>query len=157
VQGGNWQISGSGGAWYGYSGGADGGPFMGPDTQNRSQFYQNLLTTPGQSYLLSFYIRGSYPAGQSPPFAMNVYWNSQQVGSYTLNVFSSDWVFESLSVVGGSSSQSVLGFSDPDPTFSAFSDVSVIAIPEPSSFALLGLGAAIALAWVRVESNVAAA
>jgi hypothetical protein len=135
VQSGKWQLSGNG-AWYGGSGGADGGSFMGPNTLNLSEWYQDLPTTVGQSYQLSFYLRGSYPAQQSPPFAMDVYWNSEQV-NITWDTFSSDWIYESLNVVGGPSSQSVLGFSDPDPTDSAFSDVSVVAIPEPSIFTLV--------------------
>lgn len=137
IQSGNWQLSGSG-AWYGYFGGADGGAFMGPNTSNLSEWYQDLATTPNQTYLVSFYLRGSYPAGEAPPFAMDVFWDSQQVGSYVLNSNSSTWVQESFTIAAGPGSQSVIGFSDPDPTFSAFSVVSVTPTPEPSTFALAG-------------------
>jgi hypothetical protein len=147
--GGGWSLSGNGGAWYGYNGGADGGAFEGLDSLSLSPLYQYVPTTPGQSYSLTFYIRGSYPAGQLPPFGVNVLWNSQQVGSFSLNVFSSDWALESLTVVGGAGSQSRLEFRDPLPTFSALDDVSLIAVPEPSTFALAGSGVAIALAWIR--------
>jgi hypothetical protein len=150
IQSGNWQLSGSG-AWYGYDGGADGGAFMGPNTSNLSEWFQDLPTTPGQPYLLSFYLRGSYPAQQSPPFAMNVFWNASGVGNYSWNVFSSAWISESLTVKGGPGSQSVLGFSDPGPTFSAFSVVSVIAIPEPTT-PIFYAGAAVLLAFLRPRS-----
>ncbi len=146
---GGWSLSGNGGAWYGYYGGADGGAFQGLDSLNLSPLYQNVSTTPGQSYSLTFYMRGSYPAGQSPPFGVNVFWNSQEVGAFTLNLFSSDWWYESLTVVGGSDSQSRLEFRNPDPSFSAIDDVSLVAVPEPSTLALLGSGMAILLVWVR--------
>jgi hypothetical protein len=142
-----WSLSGNGGYWFGYSGGADGGAFMGLSSLSLSPLYQNVPTTSGQSYSLSFYFRGSYPAGQSPPFGVNVFWNSQEVGSFTLNVFSSDWVYESLSVVGGPGSQSRLEFRDPLPTLSALDDVCLVAIPEPSVLAIIGLAAVIGLAW----------
>jgi hypothetical protein len=138
VQGGNWQLSGTG-AWYGSG-------FMGPSPLNLSEWYYDIPTTVGQSYQLSFYLRGSYPAQQSPPFAMDVHWNSEQV-NFTWDTFSSDWIYESLTVVGGPGSQSVLGYSDPDPTFSAFTGVSVIAIPEPSTFTLVS-STALAMLWI---------
>ena len=144
IQSGNWQLSGTG-AWYGYDGGADGGAFMGPNTSNLSEWFQDLPTTPGQPYLVSFYLRGSYPPQQAPPFAMNVFWNASEVGTYSWNVYSSAWIYESLLVEGGPGSQSVLGFSDPDPTFSAFSVVSVVAVPEPETAFVYG-GVAILLA-----------
>ncbi|MDB6019930.1 MAG: hypothetical protein JWR19_4419 [Pedosphaera sp.] len=147
--GGGWSLSGNGGAWYGYGGGADGGAFEGLDSLGLSPLYQNVPTTFGQSYTLSFYIRGSYPAGQSPPFVVSVLWNSQAVGSFTLNVYSSNWAYESLTLVGGPGSQSRLEFIDPNPTFSALDDVSLVPVPEPSVFALVGVGAAIGLAWTR--------
>jgi hypothetical protein len=150
IQSGNWQLSGSG-AWYGYDGGADGGAFMGPNTLNLSEWFQDLPTTPGQPYLVSFYLRGSYPAQQGPPFAMNVFWNASEVGAYSWNVFSSAWIYESLTVEGGPGSQSVLGFSDPDPTFSAFSVVSVVAVPEPAT-PIFYAGVAVLLALFRPRS-----
>ncbi len=138
---GGWQLSGNGGAWYGYYGGADGGAFQGLDSMNLSPLYQDVPTTPGQLYSLTFYLRGSYPAGQAPPFGVNVFWNSQQAGSFTLNVFSSDWWLETLTVVGGPASQSRLEFRNPYPTFSALDDVSLVAVPEPSAAALFGAAA----------------
>jgi hypothetical protein len=146
---GGWHLSGNGGAWYGYNGGADGGAFQGLDSLNLSPLYQDVPTTPDQSYTLTFYLRGSYPAGQSPPFEVNVFWNSQQVGSFALNVFSSDWWYDTLNVVGGPGSQSRLEFRDPYPTFSALDDVSLVAVPEPAALALFGTSAGIMLVRLR--------
>jgi hypothetical protein len=150
IQPGNWQLSGTG-AWYGYDGGADGGAFMGPNTLNLSEWFQDLPTTPGQPYLVSFYLRGSYPAQQAPPFAMTMDWNATVARTYSWNVFSSAWIYESLTVEGGPGSQSVLGFSDPDPTTSAFSVVSVVAIPETAT-PIFYAGVALLLALFRPRS-----
>src|ERR1700679_1739327 len=92
IKSGNWQLSGTG-AGSGYDGGADGGAFMGPNTSNLSEWFQDLPTIPGQPYLVSFYLRGSYPPQRSPPFAMNVFWNASEVGDYSWNVFSSAWIY----------------------------------------------------------------
>ena len=143
----DWSFAGNGGYGEAFNGGADGGGYVILGSLNQDPIYQSVPTTPGLSYTLTFYWRGPAPIMQSPPFAMNVLWNSQEVGSFTLNVFSSDWVYESLTVVG-SGSQGLLEFEDPDLTDSALDDVSLVPVPEPSAFALVGC-AMIALAWIR--------
>jgi len=145
----DWTFGGNGGYGEAFDGGADGGGYVILGSLNQDPIYQSVPATPGQSYTLTFYWRGPAPIIQSPPFAMNVLWNLQEVGSFTLNVFSRDWVYESLTVVGDSGSQGILEFEDPDLTEAALDDVSLVPVPEPSALALVGTCAMIAFAWIR--------
>jgi hypothetical protein len=145
----DWTLSGGMGLGFYTSGGADGGKFILLDSNNRSPISQGVPTTHLAFYTLTFYMRGCYPEIQTGPFAVDVIWNSVLLGHFTVTDLSSDWVLETLKVEGGHGTQTTLQFNDPYLTNVEIDDISLVPVPEPSTFTLVGSGVAIALAWVR--------
>lgn len=109
-----------------------------------------MTTTPNQSYLLSFYLRGPYPIYEPAPYSITVTWNYAVVGSFTVDSYSTGWVYESLTITNGSGSQGRLEFQDQFPSDVALDDISLVPIPvpEPSTAASFILGAAIGWALI---------
>ena len=124
-------------------GGVDDGAYVG-FTQHLSQ---TLSTKPGQEYELKFSIRG-YAEGvlQSGPLALGVDWGSQSLGTFSVVNGSQTWITERL-LVSASDTQTTLKFisASGEPWLDG---VSVVAIPEPSSLALLIFG--LAMVCVRL-------
>jgi hypothetical protein len=142
----DWNFTGDGGFVWSPLGGINNSVYVGLADLSQANMYQDLSTISGQTYLLTFYMRGI--VGQRTNVAANVFWNSQQVGSFTLSLNFTNWMFESLIIVGGTGSESRLEFSDPNPEFLGLDDVSVVAIPEPSVTALVSFVATVLFIWM---------
>src|SRR5207249_2501522 len=98
-------------------------------------FSQTLRTMPGQGYELTFSRRTSPTIIQEGPVAIRVQWGSQNLGDFAIPN-PSGWITESV-VVTATKSDSLLKFSTVYGAIPFMDGVSVIAIPEPSSTALL--------------------
>jgi len=90
---------------------------------------QNLLTTPGQTYLLSFWLRN--PTGEVPN-QFQALWNGSLINSQT-DITSSAWAnLRFLVVASGSPTPLQFGFADA-PAFLALDDVTMTAV-APAAF-----------------------
>ncbi len=141
----NWGVA------FGYPSAAEGSNFA----DIYGTIYQTLATVPGQEYQLEFAISGNFNIASGE--VLNALWGSDTVATATWNpaghnVNNFGWVFTTVDVTATSSS-TVLTFSDPfvgDGTqrIVNIDAVSVIAVPEPSSAFLIGLGGIVFL-WRR--------
>jgi hypothetical protein len=130
--------------------GVDGIVTLGPHSGNYSACFgnptaltyisQNLPTSDGQTYLLSFWY-AQQPFGQIPDNIAAVYWNGNLLGGGT-NVPVTGWSeIQALVTASGAATELEFGFEN-TPGWFALDDVSVQATPEPQSVVLLvtGLG-----------------
>jgi hypothetical protein len=108
---------------------------------------QQLPTIPGQAYHLQFSMGGN--PDLSPPETLNVYWENNLIGSTAWypngpGHQNPEWIEGSYTVVA-TMFPSLLTFENTKPLITApfLTDVSVVAIPEPSTLMLVGLGACI--------------
>jgi len=109
--------------------------------------YQTLATVPGQEYQLTFATSGNLNI--SSVQVDNALWGNSQVASASWNpaghsVNDLGWVWTTVDVTASSSS-TLLTFSNPyvgdgSQRIPSIDAVSVVAVPEPSSALLLGLG-----------------
>ncbi len=123
--------------------------------------FQNLPTTPGQQYDLRFALAGNFNI--SSPAVTDVLWGSANIGSVSWNpaghnINNMGWVWTDF-IVTASTSTTLLTFENPyvgdgSGRIDRIDAVSVVAVPEPSSLLLLGLGviALFGLAIIRNRS-----
>ncbi|MBI5387900.1 MAG: hypothetical protein HZA90_24830 [Verrucomicrobia bacterium] len=123
------------------------------------QIYQDIVTLPGQAYQLRFAFGGNDQAQQNPE-PLYVLWGTQRVAAIPVrgvSLRSPEWRYLDFQVVADQASTRV-GFSSlPQQAFPMVDDVSVVAIPEPGIFTLIGFAlisySFIYLANHRVETN----
>lgn len=110
------------------------GPFGQIDTLS-----QNLATTGGQSYLVSFWLSNTSLNGSTNPNLFQVSWDN--VVMLSLNNSSAFGYQQFLIYTNAGLSGSNLKFTfQHDPAYYVLDDVSVQQVPEPTSLALLGTG-----------------
>jgi hypothetical protein len=120
-------------------------------------FYQDLATTAGQTYTLSFWYNlgslnqvltdGLFQGFVSSPndtAVVQAYWDGVQVFEASANVGAPTWLFASFDVVANSSTTRLLFTGRQDPAQLGVDDISVdakaAAVPEPGSILLIGSG-----------------
>jgi choice-of-anchor C domain-containing protein len=118
--------------------------------------YQDLVTVPDQRYTVSFWLAGNPSSGFSSPIkSLQVSWGGSVVADVTFDVTGHDpanmgWVQETYDVIA-SAATTRLQFTSLDagtsPCGPAIDNVSVDAVPEPSTFALLGAGVIWLIGW----------
>jgi hypothetical protein len=107
-------------------------------TPGRGGVEQNLPTTPGQGYVLSFAL--SSQTFSAIPGGVSVYWDGTLVDTLTSPGFGT-WQTFSYNVVGGPGSTSLLSFvGNIDGNIGTLVDNVVVVIPAPSAAAILGIG-----------------
>lgn len=106
-------------------------------------FSQVLRTEPGQTYELTFSRRTNPSIVQEGPNAIRVQWGQQDLGTFAISQ-PSFWTTERL-IVTADSSDTLLRFSKAYPSIPFMDGVSVVAIPEPSTIALIFVGLAACL------------
>ncbi len=112
-------------------------------------FQQNLATTAGQTYNLSFFVGENAGATSE----LSVFWNGSLIADilnpanntldFNTNPGMIEFTFNNLLATGSSTSLEIHGRQDPAGI--SFDNVSVVAannVPEPASLALVGLGLA---------------
>jgi len=104
-------------------------------SRNPNTLSQTVTTTAGQEYLLSFW---RYQAGGAPTISLNVTWNGSSVFS-ELNPGAQPYQQFTADVIG-TGSDNLVFISANDPSYTYIDDVSLTAIPEPSSLVLLTCG-----------------
>jgi hypothetical protein len=113
---------------------------------------QNLGTSSGTTYNLRFAMSGNpglpgqFKLGDK---TMNVLWNGNVVGAFTFSHLGADtqqnlrWEYHELTLIGNGND--VLSFASTTSTYSdagpMLDDITLIAVPEPSSIGLLIVGA----------------
>ena len=125
----------------------DGNNFVELDVDENSSMYQQLATTAGQAYELSFAYMDR-PGLEWWSQGLEVTWNGEVLGTY---IGAASWEVVRLTVhaVGDTS---VLGFralGESDGRGSSLDAVSVTAVPEPHTYALLLGGLALLGAGAR--------
>jgi hypothetical protein len=110
--------------------------------------YQDISTTPGQQYLLSFYVAGWAPNGPLPAIHnLAVDWDLNRIGvtsfDSTGRTFSNmGWMREEFQLQA-TGSLTRLAFSNPNaisnPNVPVLDAVQLVPIPEPASWTLMGL------------------
>lgn len=136
------------GVGFGFPSTADGANFG----EVYGTIYQDLPTIPGQQYHLRFALAGNFNI--SDLTLLNVRWDGPQVGSATWNpaghnINDLGWVWTDLDLIAGDSSTR-LTFENPYVGDSSgriprLDAITVMAVPEPSMAALIGVGAGVAL------------
>jgi len=136
-----WTRSGDLGFTWVSSGGAHSGTYkaeFGP-VGSLGYIAQNIATTPGEAYDVTFWLRGTYTPNQ-----VELDWGGAVAASWT-NVNLPGWTVFSSSGLGASSSltELKLGFRN-DPDYLYVDDIAVNpTIPEPSTALLFAAGAAV--------------
>jgi hypothetical protein len=113
------------------------------------QVYQDVTTTLGQAYQLSFYVAGWSPDTPRPgTYNLSVLWNGVVIGTTSFDAngmtfTNMGWSYRAFSVLGtGGTTQ--LAFINPNaisnPMIPVLDNVELIAIPEPSCVGLLATG-----------------
>jgi hypothetical protein len=110
--------------------------------------YQDIATTPGQQYLLTFYVAGWGPDGPlSAVHNLAVDWGSQRIGvtafDSTGRTFQNmGWLQETFEIQAAGTTMR-LAFSNPNaisnPNVPMLDAVRLVAVPEPDAWALVGL------------------
>jgi hypothetical protein len=99
---------------------------------------QTLVTVPGQTYEISWYLQVGDFFGTTTPSDFSVSWNGTPVYSVVDPPGTASYVNHSLTAVATSSSTTLkFGFRD-DPDYMFLDDVVVNAVPEPGYFAAAG-------------------
>ena len=114
------------------------------DSYNNSAMKQSLVTQSGQQYQLSFYYRPRTNAGSNDN-GINVYWNGTEVLSLVDQLASQydDWRLFTVAFTGtGLASDLVFSAEGNSNSLGGFIDnvVAFASVPEPATWALLGLG-----------------
>jgi len=111
-----------------------------PGTQNAvglaaySALYQDITTVPGHSYFFSFYATAYTSAGGTSPLNMIASFGSTTLPELTL--FGSQTFQQYNYEVTATSTSTMVQFSNPTAArWPMFTDISVIAVPEPVTFA----------------------
>jgi len=104
---------------------------------------QDLTTVPGQEYLFSFYYTSNTQVFEdaSTPNELLALWGGTQVDDIVNQPGDGVWQSFSVIVTATSTTTEIQFNGRDDPAFVFIDDVSVEAIPEPSTLALTGLGA----------------
>jgi hypothetical protein len=148
-----WTISGPGGAgppyFYGVNhGSAHGGSWgawFGPEN-GLVYISQMIPTTPGASYVGSFWISNHTDDGYAPSDRAEVWWDGNLVIGGT-NVGPLDWRPVTTVLTATTSSTEIkFGFMNP-PGYWRLDDVTLDPIPEPTGFLLLPSGLFMLAAW----------
>jgi hypothetical protein len=108
---------------------------------------QTIATTPGASYLISFYLSN----GQSPPNSFSISFDGVTLVSGT-DVGYMHWQVYQFTQVASSNTAALSFAFDQVPDYFDLDDISVgmVDTPEPTSFALLGTALALGIgAWHR--------
>lgn len=112
---------------------------------------QTIATTPGVTYVLSFWLRNLSYGGPAQNEA-EVYWNSFPAGSEVADLVNipatSNYQFYSYNVVGTGSDTLTFELFNP-PTAILLDDVSLTEAPEPALGGLVGGAIAMAFLFVR--------
>ena len=131
------------GVWYGFPDAAEGRNWGEVD----GTIYQDLATIPGQQYQLQFALAGNLNISSSA--VVNVLWGGNGIGSVSWNpaghnINNMGWVWSDFDVTA-SSFTTRLTFANPyvgdgSGRIDLVDAISVVAIPEPSSLLLFGVG-----------------
>lgn len=102
--------------------------------------YQDLVTQPGQTYTLSFSAFADAAGGPVKPIELKVFFGGSEVFDIK-DMAEGTYVSFSAAVVAGGTGQRLEFFGRCDPCILRLDDVGLVAaIPEPSSWLLMGLG-----------------
>ncbi len=108
---------------------------------------QNVVTTPGQSYTLSFWLAND---SSVPPNSFDVFWNGASVLALS-NASSFDYTLYSFNVMAtGASTQLQFQYRNDDDFF-RLDDVSVEVVPEPQALWLIVAGTAVFFGARRIS------
>ena len=113
-----------------------------------SAIYQDVPTTAGQAYEVSFALAGNVWSG-AQVMNMSVLWNGAQAGAFSHNTsgrsgFNMGWTVYTVTVVGTGGSDRLMfrGTSGAAAAGPALDAVTMVPVPAPGVLALAGVGAA---------------
>ncbi|MES2739775.1 MAG: PEP-CTERM sorting domain-containing protein [Pseudomonadota bacterium] len=120
---------------------ADGSNFVELDSDQNSGMYQDISTTAGQRYSLSFQYQDRV---FQPSFTqgLEVYWGGQLLTSVASAQPWTTLTFDNLVGAAGSTRLTFHAAGQSDSLGTSLDDVSVTAVPEPHSYAMMVLGLA---------------
>jgi len=138
---------------------ADGNVSLSLNYFSAENISQTVTTTPGQSYLLSFFMAAEIYGGPATR-TMNVLWDSTTVGSPSFQYTGQGpttmgWTQFNFTVTGTGSDTLIFQSTTSGPYGPALDAVSLVAAPEPSTTALAA-AAAIIIVLYRLKTGKAA-
>ena len=121
----------------------DGVNFVELDSNNNSAMAQTVATTVGGHYLLSF-AYSARPGVNAASNPIEVLWNGASIATVTANgsnLSNNDWHVFSYAVTGTGSDKLTFRASGVNDSYGGSLDaVAVVAVPEPSTYAMMFLG-----------------
>jgi len=121
----------------------DGVNFVELDSNNNSAMAQTIATTVGGQYLLSF-AYSARPGVNAASNPIEVLWNGASIATVTANgsnLSNNDWHVFSYAVTGTGSDKLTFRASGVNDSYGGSLDaVAVVAVPEPSTYAMMFLG-----------------
>jgi len=135
------------GGWPEFNTAYEGQQYLELNSTNLTSIWQDLGTTTGQLYNLSFAYSGRSDTPGQLNSALEIYWGGTQLLSTSVT-YHSDWVEYHFTNLLATSNSTTLKFTSIEPqnapSYGSFLDgVVVTAVPEPSTFGMLGLGIAV--------------
>ncbi|GAB7563211.1 hypothetical protein LG202_12500 [Methylobacillus methanolivorans] len=132
------------GGWSAFNTAYDGEQYLELNSTNLTSIWQDLSTTTGQLYNLSFAYSGRSDTPGGLNSALEVYWGGNQVVATSVTSHSG-WVIYNFSNLVASNALTTLKFTSIEPqnapSYGSFLDgVVVTAVPEPSTYGMLALG-----------------